>query len=406
MKDIIILFSTLLLLINSLECGEQFIEPCIKCNETNPNLCDQCEDNYVPYFHNQLCLPCNHSYYGQFGCEKCYLYNNNQFKCSSKLCEKNYCLGLDGNCNSSPGCEKCNLGTCQKCYDNYYTLEDGKCVKCEKEKCESCFYQNGNKVCEKCRPHFFLRNGQCYPCHYFHNINGVCEICSDNITDFNNYNPKTWTCICFNHYTNGISEPCKECPNNCVHCAQNSNVCYQCEDGYALNFEKKCEKCNNNCIYCYINDQGNSICLICKSGFSVYDDKCIQKVENCTKYIKKENGEYESNACVKHYGLNSNKQCVQCPSNCINCQWIGGEQLSCSLCENYYIIGKDDTCVQCQNIDEIGRSSCIDCYYNKNESQYKCLKCSQNEYSLLNEQKCIKNSDYNLDYGCSSSKYT
>ena len=405
MKDIIILFSTLLLLINSLECGEQFIEHCIKCNETNPNLCDQCEDNYVPYFHNQLCLPCNHSYYGQFGCEKCYLYNNNQFKCSSKLCEKNYCLGLDGNCNSSPGCEKCNLGTCQKCYDNYYTLEDGKCVKCEKEKCESCFYQNGNKVCEKCRPHFFLRNGQCYPCHYFHNINGVCEICSDNITDFNNYNPKTWTCICFNHYTNGISEPCKECPNNCVHCAQNSNVCYQCEDGYALNFEKKCEKCNNNCIYCYINDQGNSICLICKSGFSVYDDKCIQKVENCTKYIKKENGEYECNACVKHYGLNSNKQCVQCPSNCINCQWIGGEQLSCSLCENYYIIGKDDTCVQCQNIDEIGRSSCIDCFYNKNESQYKCLKCSQNEYSLLNEQKCIKNSDYNLDYGCSSSKY-
>ena len=77
MKDIIILFSTLLLLINSLECGEEFIEHCIKCNKTNPNICDQCEDNYVPYFHNQLCLPCNHSYYGQFGCQKCYLYNNN-----------------------------------------------------------------------------------------------------------------------------------------------------------------------------------------------------------------------------------------------------------------------------------------------------------------------------------------
>lgn len=56
---------------NSIECDGNIIEQCTKCDTgENSNKCSICEDGTFPFFHNLLCLPCNHSEYGISGCEK------------------------------------------------------------------------------------------------------------------------------------------------------------------------------------------------------------------------------------------------------------------------------------------------------------------------------------------------
>ena len=74
MKErIIILFSLLNFIFVSpeyLECGDENIDNCIKCDEgKNSDTCSKCQPNHFLFFNNLLCLPCDDEIYGQVGCD-------------------------------------------------------------------------------------------------------------------------------------------------------------------------------------------------------------------------------------------------------------------------------------------------------------------------------------------------
>ena len=54
----------------SANCDGEIIEHCLECDpKDNYESCLKCEENHFLFFNNLLCLPCNHSVYGQIGCE-------------------------------------------------------------------------------------------------------------------------------------------------------------------------------------------------------------------------------------------------------------------------------------------------------------------------------------------------
>ena len=114
---ILLLLSELIILSKeSAKCGEEIIEHCSKCKtREDSESCAQCENNYFPFFHDLLCLPCNHSLYGQIGC-KGNCNSNNYIDTRNVFCEKDGCsegfYNLNGICTNcsigSPGCAKCS----------------------------------------------------------------------------------------------------------------------------------------------------------------------------------------------------------------------------------------------------------------------------------------------------------
>ena len=393
----------------NLTCGDEYIEHCEKCGTgENIDSCEECEEKYFPFLSNVLCLPCDYSIYGQFGCGgKCSkgdYENERMVYCEENGCKKGY-YNIEGIClqcsMTSDHCIDCTFlpnpeneeqkdFKCLECESNQYKImsNNGRCHHCHIGGCEICHLENDVDVCDKCYGGFYLNSVRtCNACYYREIEGGRCYICSDNPTDY-----ETGYCYCYSGYAvnklvNGMSNPCVRCPSNCARCtyypATGEKKCHSCSYGYFLNSNGICTRCGDNCGYCH----SEQTCYVCQPGYRLNsDNNCLICPENCNSCRKDSNGEMYCTSCFYGYGLTPQRRCNKCPEHCTSCFWkTSTNSFGCYSCEQpsyysfqqNYIVGKDDLCVRCQDIAEIGiNGGCIQCYYDKYITKdYKCTRC-------------------------------
>jgi hypothetical protein len=240
------------------------------------------------YYSDNLCIPCNDSFYGQIGCEgNCdgSEYEKSKFAfCEEKGCKEGY-YNLNGFCfncsDGSPGCSKCTYEAqsdnfiCNECINNEYRLNEfGRCEHCNLQLCEVCHYDdiNGKAICDKCVDRAYNNStGECSLCkEYVYIDGGYCRICSDNETDY-----EKGTCWCYGGFTLINNSKCFPCPAGCSECDYNSktdsSICKKCYENYVMDDEKNCISCENDCKYCSLYEIDNSTtCISCYSGIVYY----------------------------------------------------------------------------------------------------------------------------------------
>lgn len=153
----------------NLTCGDEYIEHCEKWGTgENIDSCEECEEKYFPFLSNVLCLPCDHSIYGQFGCGgKCSKgdYENERMVfCEENGCKKGY-YNIEGIClqcsMTSDHCIDCTFlpnpeneeqkdFKCLECESNQYKImsNNGRCHHCHVGGCEICHFENDVDVCD------------------------------------------------------------------------------------------------------------------------------------------------------------------------------------------------------------------------------------------------------------------
>lgn len=115
------------------------------------------------------------------------------------------------------GCETClNLGTCRKCFKQYYLHTNNSCVVCP----GNCLECTAETTCIVCDEGYYLDGA-------------VCKLCRDNMTNCLRCSSGTVCIDCeTGFYLDSSDNKCKRCTSNCVAC--NSAKCYGCEIGYYL----------------------------------------------------------------------------------------------------------------------------------------------------------------------------
>ena len=417
-----------------LKCGEEEIENCSKCGTgEKANTCIECKDKHFLFFHNLICLPCDHSIYGQVGCGgNCDATNYETTR--NVLCNENDCKegfynlnGICFNCSVGlPNCKNCSITIngnedkiyiCNECLNNEYKLNQyGQCVHCSLSNCQKCHYnENSIQECDKCNNGFYFNNNkECIKCKDPKRIdNGFCRVCSDNENDY-----ESGECWCDKYYTLKDHSTCINCPNNCSYCIYNKETnnaeCIRCNSSYTLNSQKTCTYCGDGCEYCNLSEDSTPVCTLCFSRtFSSDGTKCVVCPNNCKTCNYDKNGNIKCIECNSHYALLNNGTCKACPEECYSCYANNNDEIACSKCNDLYALNPNKECVLCSNVDEEGMEGCEKCRYNEATENYECSKCKQKEktdsYSLYdiytyvtNNFRCFNNSNPEEPsfYGC------
>ena len=446
MKErIIILFSLLNFIFVSpeyLECGDENIDNCIKCDEgKNSDTCSKCQPNHFLFFNNLLCLPCDDEIYGQVGCGgNCdgKRYNETGFAfCEENGCKEGY-YNLNGICFScldvSPNCKKCSVEIgeneteifkCEECISKEFKISEefGICERCNMEYCLKCHFTEdySNTECDECIENYYLNSEKkCKPCKIVNITNGECIVCSDNNTDYS-----SGPCWCNKYYyTKKDHSTCVSCPPFCASCNYNNETqkseCIRCRIGFTLNQKKTCSSCGYGCDFCYLDSELNPICTLCSSNTFLSDNKtcliCPNYCDNCIL------DEYNQTKCIKCYDntiMLQDGTCTPCTSRCLECYLKDNNKPGCRKCyENYYVLTPNETCIDCKYINEIGGKGCSRCGNNNLTGKYECYECYKDydrinrtyieNYAYINNTfQCLDNTDPNHKYlyGCLSAIY-
>ena len=231
---------------------------------------------------NKYCFKCNNRYVGMVGCDgECSfsVKRNNVIECEEGKCKTGFIETSKGfwePCSTiNEGCIECNYETDYK--KNYLGLRRKRHFVCKQ--CDIGFIQSEDGSCHKCSK------------------------------------------LGFNH-----CERCKKMPEY-----DNDIMCYECEEGFFLDFYGECIKCENNqvknnnneCIYCEDvenggiegcskcqNENDKIICNECKEGFILYENN-----KTCLRISKNE--ELEEYINCKNIKLNKDNkiECTQCLSD-------------------------------------------------------------------------------------------
>ena len=337
---------------------------CQKCNNnyflnSGDKKCTQTDNCFESYFN--ICILCNKGYYLDKKENKCKKQNNENLQfCSETLdgincdkCEENYFFDEEGKCFGTKHCSKgIEFNKCEKCINGYYLTKYG--YSCTKEK--NCL--EGNKYL------------------------GICTQCIDNYyIDFNDGKCKS-----------------NQEDNNFKFCQMaDNNLCYNCIYGYTLGEDFKCTS-TKNCAES--NNDGK--CILCKDGYYLGKDNRCTNVERCIySNFYEECIECEDNY---YYDRNDNK-CKIAQGNFTNCKYIYNGK-NCEKCKkDFYLNKKDYNCYsnkekgkfyKCEITDYYGNicSFCIDGYYlgYKYNSCTKIIGCEISEED--NDNRCIECNDF------------
>ena len=246
-------------------CKEKYINNCLKLKESNPSLCDKCEDGYT-LLNGKECL---NNY--QEKRDNCLSYSDNKEECLlSDFCEysnRDFCFG-EGNCYLIM-----DENLCENTEPCHWIMED--LDKCQLKKIDGCskISTNNFNKCEKCKDGYYLsnENTQCkseykneytYPiCWYEDDCleDDRCEytdrnFCESNYEDYNSINNCSLfldkeKCENFGEsrcvWANYTEKVCKI--KNIENCLElnynNTHQCIECKSGYKLNDEKT--QCTN-----------------------------------------------------------------------------------------------------------------------------------------------------------------
>ena len=435
MQTKLLVFFILLLstsFISPLNCGEEQIDNCLQCNANqDEESCAQCEPNHFLFFHNLLCLPCDHKIYGNVGCRGgCTTPVNFQetrnINCDEQGCKETHynVKGICTKCDfSSYFCNKCTYlpygsdiktFTCTECINDEFKVskDDGRCKHCSLPNCQKCHWEDETSVCDKCWGGYYVNSQKtCSRCYKVDITGGRCVVCSDNQKAYD-----TGYCYCYYNFALSSHSTCTYCGSHCTHCNINKITrrpeCYRCDPGYTVNEKtKKCVTCGDNCDFCYLDQNDEPVCRLCKPGFDLNEDNnCFSCQERCASCKKSKNSnQLICTRCLHKYGLNPQNQCLDCPSNCRICKYRNEQNdFGCKDCFYPYIVNKEEQCVKCQSIQEIGGEGCVrnHCSYNRYRQRYECYLCQGHEwpYDYNTKYAFIRNTYQCLDNESSDQK--
>ena len=273
-------------------CKYLFSEDLLNCQKINTEsgLCEKCKEGFYLTFGDKKCIKtenCEESSYGL--CTKCglsYYLDKSKEECILKFQSKNmiHCQEtLDGI-------------NCDKCDENSYFNEEGKCMSVK-----YCSKEGNYSKCIKCNEGYFLDeyNNSCTKepkCKYGDKDLGLCLQC------INNY------------YIDFKDGKCKPSINDYIYCVKADQECYQCIQGTFLGEDKKCSL-SDNCAESF-----NGICTHCiNSEYHLDKKNYCTNIEKCIDY---ENYYNFCKECETGFYFNSsNGICLEEIKNFENCRY-------------------------------------------------------------------------------------
>ncbi|OMJ66071.1 hypothetical protein SteCoe_37219 [Stentor coeruleus] len=291
---------------------------CIKCKEGYFLVSGRCEpicesENctcFLPY----TCLHSKRSLVCDYYCSLCDEQNDICLECEEGygFNEDKFCIECD-----IYECKDCgdDYTTCNICYDGfYYDENDNDCYECSSEVCEICDPYDPD-VCIKCYDDYkFDDNGNCcdFSCLACFSYPDICSECSKGMFMYEDY--------------------CYDCSNHCVDC-EDENLCYECENGYELDYNNECIEslCNaRDCISC---PNSKDQCIECKHDLQLdYNGNCCDSAcESCSTYSP------NCESCYEGMFLEGSS-CNYCSSHCKECH----DFYYCLSCEDGYNVSDGD----------------------------------------------------------------
>ncbi|XP_050443201.1 furin-like protease 2 isoform X2 [Adelges cooleyi] len=276
-----------------------------------------------------------------------------------------------------------DLAVClQQCPDGYFeNTEEGTCVACGPN-CGSC--EGRPDLCTSCEHHLVLHNNQCYancPVNTYETNDYRCGACDSKCDSCTGPNPdQCITCksgffehkgACHAkcpdfHYADQKRHECLACPAGCVSC--NSTVCFECDEGFALNGKGRCAKngsqqcqpgqfwtgtqcqaCHGSCETC--NDPSEQNCLTCRApAMFQAPGSCV---DQCSVgfYPDLRFGNYAT--------------CQPCPHPCVECV----SRTNCTTCHSPLLLQTGQCRTTCAPGYYSDVGSCAKCYLS-------CMTCS------------------------------
>ena len=173
-----------------------------------------------------------------------------------------------------PNCKQCstaNPAICLVCGNGFTLSSEKVCTPCASQ-CKTC--SSTPATCTSCYSNAFLdtTGNTCIQCTPASN----CLTCAQATPAV------CLTCLPGHTLQEGV---CKQvtCPLGCLNCASaaadETPVCSQCREGFALSAAGVCVPCLSNCRHCSAQQPG--LCLDCGRKFTVSGDKCVACPANC-----------------------------------------------------------------------------------------------------------------------------
>ena len=324
------------------------------CEEINLNngICSKCKKGYYLNKGDNRCIETENCYESSFGvCTKCirgYYFLKKENKCLKQELSFAHCQ------------ETINGISCDKCDDNYYLSEDGKCSQ--------------NNFCSKVGD-----LNQCLECisgYFKSEYNSICS------STENCYLADTETGLCYsclkNYCLDQKDGKCKsnQEDNDLKYCRTADEYCFDCPYPYFLGEDLKCTPSR----YCAISENG--VCNLCSDNYYLgLDNKCID-VENCIY----SNEYFRCSQCKdKYYYVVNEKKCLLEKEGFINCLSTDYFGKNCGKCREGFYLNKKD--YKCYSNKEFGN------FYNCEESDISgefCDSCIKDYYFGKKYKRCWK----------------
>ena len=367
-------------------------EPVLNCNSGQTMSFDEKTNKTV-------CLGC------PANCQYCLVDLDGKTKCTT--CNNGFYKAGDGNCQACASqCDTCYGSGVEKCMflnqGYFYERETGTvkecpsgCVTCDnKNHCVRCKYgyRQVDVLDQDGKPLTIDGHAtvNCMKC-----IDPLCQLCKPD-----NFELETCNHCEQRHGLNPNSKKCEPCPEGCLSCQSNSQICQYCMDGFQKdNSNGRCQKIEDpncgsfdidskKCVWCnlgfVLDPTNNSTCTTC-SAVTPFCTRC--GVEEAGKVNPTPNPKnLRCQTCLRGFTLNAdNGTCVKCPRDCSYCSVDG----TCYSCEGgYYLDGK-----VCK------RNDMPLCDYMSGPGE--CISCSVGSYSSLIGGKTICNKCDSSCLGCS-----
>ena len=369
----------------------------INCLISDQEECIQCKDkdNYIFVHNTKTCKPLSSS-----DLKNCKKINEENGFCD--MCEEGYYLNTgDKRCITTENCSISAFGVCISCNKGYYlNKKNDKCIKQEKPFLH-CKETVDNENCDKCdENYFFSEDGKCVNTNFcLKSSDNICIECVEDYYLIKNNNICSYdnNCVDADGYT-GFCKKCKDfyyldkkdgkCKSNrenneYKYCTIADDICYSCEKDYYLGPDNLCSS-TKNC-----SESENGLCLSCNEGYYLgLDHKCTI-YENC---IYSDN-DYQCIECNEGYYFDMlNESCrisTEEFEHCKHSNQFGGHCIECK--DGYYLIIRNKTC---RSNEEEGP------FYKCEETDYddNCRKCIKDYYLSTGDKRCTKND------GCKYSK--